>query len=159
MATNVSFFRAFAADKTTVTAKNVAYYFEHSRDDFANLFDADSPTDDQIKMFHYTTAIVPEVNESSFVDGVRYTGEILMLLKSDLDEVIDVQKGTDIENGQYELYIKPMIEDGGILKHIVDYNACNTDYELDFTDIKEVYNMFDWNGSGIFFQYEVFIPV
>ena len=159
MATNVDFFRNFAADKTTVTAKNVAYYFEHSREDFANLFDADSEDDDQIKMFHYTDSIEVVVNESSFVDGVKYTGSILMLLKSSLDETIDVQKGFDSADGKYELYVKPMIEDGGIIKHIVDYNSCNTDYEISFSDLKEVYNMFDFNADGIWFKYELLIKV
>lgn len=159
MATNVDFFRAFAKDVTTVTAKNVEYYFEHSREDFANLYDADSEEDDQIKMFHYTTGVEVVKNESSFVDGVRYKGEILMLLKSDLDGTIDVQKGVDSEDGKYELYVKPMIENGGVIKHIIDYNACNTDYEINFSEIKEIYNMFDFNADGIFFRYELFINV
>ncbi len=157
--TNVDFFRAFAADKTTVTAKNVAYYFEHSRTDFANLYDADSQTDDQIKMFHYSKTIVVETNESGYVEGVRYTGDLLMLLKSDLDEVLDVQKDGDAVDGKYELYVKDMIEDGAILKLIIDYNSCNTDYELIFSNLVEAYNMFDWNGDGIAVEYELFIPV
>lgn len=161
MATNVSFFRAFAADKTTVSAKTVAYYFEHDRSnlDFANLFDADGEADNQIKMFHFTETIVPEINESSYVDGMRYTGRILMLLKSDLDETIDVQKDVDSEDGKYELYVKDMIENGGELKKIIDYNACNTDYDISFSELKEVYNFFDWNGDGIWFKYELFIRV
>ena len=159
MATNVSFFRAFAADKTTVSAKTVEYYFEHSREDFANLYDADGEDDDQVKMFHYTTSIVVEKNESNYVDGVRYTGEILMLLKTDLDGVIDVQKDVDSADGKYELYVKPMIENGGLIKHIIDYNACNTDYDISFSEIKEIYNMFDFNADGIHFKYELFITV
>ena len=110
-------------------------------------------------MFHYTDSIEVVVNESSFVDGVKYSGYILMLLKSSLDETIDVQKGFDSADGKYELYVKPMIEDGGIIKHIVDYNSCNTDYEISFSDLKEVYNMFDFNADGIWFKYELLIKV
>ena len=149
MATNVDFFRAFAADITTVTAKTVEYYFEHSREDFANLFDADSEDDDQIKMFHYTDSIDLIKNESEFVEGVTYKGSILMLLKSDLDEVLDTQKDVEKEDGKYELYVKPMIDNGGVLKQIVDYNACNTGHQITFTEMKEVYNMFDYNADGI----------
>jgi len=159
MATNVDFFRAFAADVTTVTDKNVAYYFEHSREDFANLYDADSEEDDQIKMFHYTNEIEVVKNESSSVDGVKYTGEILMLLKSDLDQTIDVQKGVAVDDTKYELYVKGMIEDGGVIKKIIDYNSCNTNYEISFSGIKEVYNIFDFNADGIWFKYELYIVV
>lgn len=159
MATNVDFFRAFAADKTTLTAKNTAYYFEHSREDFANLYDADSADDDQLKMFHYTTTIEVLKNESNYVEGVRYRGEILCLKKSDMDEVLDVQRDTHKDEGKYEKYIKPLIENGGVLKQIIDYNACNTDHQLSFSDIREVYNMFDFNADGLFFRYELVIDV
>lgn len=155
MATNVSFFRDFAADKTTVATKNVEYYFEHSREDFANLFDADGEDDDQIKMFHYTDSINVIKNDSNYVEAVEYKGSILMLLKSDLDETIDVQKGVDVDCGKYERYVKPMIEGGGIVKQIIDYNSCKDVHEINFSDIKEVYNMFDFNADGIFYKYEL----
>lgn len=157
--TNVDFFRAFAADITTVTAKTVDYYFEHSRGDFANLYDADSETDDQIKMFHYTDSIDLNVNDSNYVESVSYKGSILMLLKSDLDGVIDVQKEVDKEDGKYELYVKPMIDGGGVAKQIIDYNSCTDVHELSISDIKELYNMFDVNADGLFFKYELKIFV
>ena len=159
--TSVDFFRAFAADTTTVASKKVAYYFEHSREDFANLYDADSPEDDQIKMFHYTHDIQVEQSESGSVTGVRYAGEITVVIKSDLDETIDVQKDTEKADAKYELRIKPMIEDGGIIAEIIEYNRCNTarDFEISFSGLKEVYNMFDFNADGITFLYELFISV
>jgi hypothetical protein len=151
--TNVSFFRAFAADTTTVTAKNTEYYFEHSREDYSNLYDGESPDDDQIKMFHYTDDIDVIKNESNRVEAVEYKGSVLMLVKSGMDEVIDVQMGGEKEKGKYELYVKPMIEGGGIVKYIIDYNSCTDVHDLDITDIKEVYNMIDFNGDGIWFKY------
>ncbi len=160
--TNVDFFEDFAADTTTVTSKNTEYYFEHSREDFANLFDAESEDDDQIKMFHYTTDINVKINESGEVIGVTYTGEILALLKSDIDEVIHGQKGIAREDSKYEKRVKALIEDGGIIAEIVTYNNCNTerDYELTFSGMKEIYNgPFDWNADGVFFTYELYIPV
>lgn len=157
--TNADFFRAFAADIETVSTKNVAYYFEHSREDFANLFDADSEDDDQIKMFHYTDSIEVNKNDSNRVESVSYRGSILMLLKADLDGVIDVQKETDKEDGKYELYVKPMIDGGGVVKQIIDYNSCTDVHELSISDIKEVYNMFDFNADGIWFKYELKIFV
>jgi len=159
--TSVDFFRNFAADTTTVTGKNTAYRFEHSREDFANLYDADSEDDDQIKMFHYTTDIEVIVNESRKVMGVRYKGEVLALVKSELDQVIDGQLNQDYELQKYEQNVKPLIEDGGIIAEIVAYNNCNTarDYELTFSGMKEIYNMFDFNADGVFFTYEMYIEV
>lgn len=161
MATNVSFFRDFAEDKKTVTAKNTEYYFEHSREslDYSNLFDTDREDDDQIKMFHFTRSIDVIKNDSSYVKGVKYSGSIYMLLKSDIDETIDVQKGVDSEEGKYELYVKSMIENGGLIKQIIDFNSCNTEYEISFSDIREIYNFLGFNGDGIGFKYELMIDV
>ncbi len=159
--TSVDYFRAFAAD---TSSKTRAYYFEHSREDldFSNLFDADGPEDDQLKMFHFTDSIDPEVNESGSVEGVRYTGQILALKKGDMaNEVIDVQKGGDKADGKYEKRVKALIEDGGLVAEIVTFNECSTTYqkEISFSDLKEVYNLFDFNGDGIWFRYEIFIKV
>ena len=159
--TNVDFFRDFAAD--TTSKKNV-YYFEHSREtlDFSNLFDADSAEDDQLKIFHFTDSIEVELNEAGdLVVGVKYSGKILALIKSDLDETVDTQKNTKSEDGKYEKRVKELIEDGGVIAEIISFNNCDTDYdkEISFSDLKEVYNMFDWNGDGVFFKYEVVISV
>jgi len=155
--TNVDFFRAFAAD---VSTKAEAYYFEHSREDFANLYDADSAADTQIKMFHYTDprGINVVTNESGAVEDVEYNGEILMLIKSDIDEVIDGQKGQDYDQGKYEGRVKALIENGGLIAEILAYNNCNTNYEIEFSGLSEIYNMFDFNADGIHFRYKITIP-
>lgn len=158
--TNVDVLRAFAED-TTTHSSGEAYYFEHSREDwdFSNLYDADSATDEQIKMFHYTSSIVPEISEAGTIHAVRYTGVVAALIKSDLDETIDVQKDTDKEDGKYEQRVKSLIDGGGVLDEILEFMRCHAtyDHEISFSDIQEVYNFFDANMDGIFFRYEILI--
>lgn len=158
--TSVDVLRAFAED-TATHSSGEAYYFEHSREDwdFSNLFDADSEDDDQVKMMHFTSSIVPERSESNTVTAMRYSGEILALIKSDLDETVDVQKGVDKDDGKYERRVKALIDGGGIFEEILEFMRCHAsyDHEISFSDIREVYNMFDWNGDGVYFKYEMLI--
>lgn len=160
MATNVDFFRSFAED---TSGTKECYYFEHSRDelDFSNLYDAESPEDDQLKIVHFTNprGVNVLVNDSSKVEGVMYRGAVFALYKSDLDQTLDVQAGNEKSDGKYEKYVKCLIENGGVLAEIADFNACNDNYDFSSSGASEVYNMFDWNGDGIFFEYELTIRI
>ena len=70
-----------------------------------------------------------------------------------MNEKIECTKGKD------EKRVKALIEDGGVIAEIIAFNNCDTTYdkEISFSDLKEVYNFFDWNGDGVFFKYEIVI--
>jgi hypothetical protein len=165
--TNVDFFRSFAED---TTYKSDPYHFEHDREslDFSNLFESTeqdeaalaSDDDQQIKMFHFTSnnGIIPDINESGGFEGIRYRGEILVLKKSQIDEVIDVQKGVEKEDGKYEKRMKPLLDTTtGFFAEISEYNSCNLGYDLKFVSATEVYNWFDENMDGLWLKYDLYI--
>ena len=148
--TNVDIIRKFADEK--------GYYFEHGRDthDFANLYDADSENDSQIKIFHWTSGFRSRKNGSGAITGVDYRGAMFILIKSDLDETIDVQKDVPVNEGKYEKRVKPLIDGGGFEKELIDYICFDYDYETD-GEAQEVYNLFDFNADGIWIKYKLFV--
>lgn len=146
--TNVDFLRTFCESK--------GYYFEHSREslDFSNLFDE---AESGLKIFHYTSEINP-VHTYGKVSNMTYKGRILALYKSSIDQTIDVQRQVEKEDGKYELYIKDLIDNGGLVDEMLVYNNCeDSKVDVNFSSVKEVYNMFDWNGDGIWISYEMTI--
>ena len=140
--TNVDFFKAFADSKS--------YYFEHGREDFANLYDAEDGIEG-VKMFHFTDTITPFINPSGKVESVTYVGRILAGRLSGFDELIK-----DV-TGKYEKYVKDLIDDGGIIEEIGEYNYCNGAYQLTFSNIREIYNVFDVNIDGLWITYTLTI--
>ena len=158
--TNVDFFRLFA-DEVIENVKQ-AYHFEHgrSRRADANLYDGSDTK--PIKMFHYTQpgGIIVRKNDSGATIGVEYRGTCYCIKKSNLDELVDksqIVNNTTNYVGKYDTYVKGLIDGGGIIKEIIDFNACEYDHDLNFTRISEVYNDLDFNGDGIAFEYTLYI--
>lgn len=145
--TNVDVFKSFADGK--------GHYFHHCRKelDFANLFDTNSSDDSQLKMIHFTEDISPTTSSTGMIIDTVYKGAILALYKSDLDELIDDKDSP--ANGKYEKYVKPLIDNGGLVKEM--YDQFCIEYAIEFSSIKEIYNFFDMNGDGIWIRYKLTI--
>lgn len=117
MATNVTFLRAFAADTATHDSEE-SYFFAHDRKefDFANLMEPS----EQIKMFHYTMGFRVMNNQSGGIEGVTYKGIIMAGSNSDFSDVID-NHGGDVETARYNVHVKPLIEGGGLIAEIINF--------------------------------------
>ncbi len=163
--TNVGYFRTFAAYQDadpvpagTPSVKTLDYYFEHNREamDFANLYKVESPDDDQKKMFHYTTAINPEQNQCGNTIAVLYTGNIIIVQKSDPQLLVDIQKGVEEDDGRYTKHPKDMINEGGILAEIYNFNNLAAyNHNLRHFGLEEVYGLLGIHADGIMFNYEL----
>jgi hypothetical protein len=156
--TNVDFFRLFSLNLASHSSGKT-YFFAHDRKslDFSNLEEGTSPLDDQIKLFHFTTGIRTITYPSGGVEGVVYKGVLIAALKSDFTNVIDAQQGVDEDTARYNVHVKPLIDGGGIVAEIVDFNSCNTDHEIIFGEATEVYGLFDANMDGIWIPYTMTI--
>lgn len=155
------FFRGFCED-ISLEGKPDHYYFEHSRSslDFSALFDETDPFDGHRKMFHWTERFRVVKNESGGVEGVRYFGSIVVLVKADLSLPIDVQQGQVYTDGRWYNNVRPMVEDGGVQALIAQYNNCLTEpIDLILNDAEEIYDdpRLEWAGDGIGFTYEAYI--
>lgn len=165
--TNVDFFRNFAeyVDPSTLPTgtnpvKTEEYYFEHDREslDFANILDPENPNDTQNKIFHYTNpnGIQPQINSHGGVWAMTYTGSLLVLVYGDPQGVIDVQAGTDESKGRYTQNVKPMIDNGGVISEIQNYNMLSTNqHNLRLFDVNEIFEVLGMHGDGIMFKYEL----
>jgi len=165
--THVEYFRAFAAytdadpvPANTPPVKDTAYYFEHNNQtlDVANLLQPDSSTDTQYKIFHYTSpnGIIAVTNDYGNVWAMKYIGELIILTPADLKVPPDVQKGNLVADGRFTKNIDPMIDQGGVIAEIRNYNNLSTNqYQLKIFPIEEIYGFLGMGGDGIKFRYEL----
>jgi len=179
--TNVDFFRAFAefqdADPLpagTVSVKTEEYYFEHDTElqALANLMQALNASDKQKKMFHFSDLGDPIQNKGGNTTAVKYTGEILVLIKGNPKKPVDVQrkgggKGDKAE-GRYTVNVKDLIDDGEFFRQIQEYatqqnttalaaHEDNYYYTPRLFQFREVYGEMGFFGDGISFKYELLI--
>ena len=157
--TNVDFWRSFAAN-TDSSVKSIQYYFEHNREslDFANLLKAEGPDDRQYKIIHFTNpnGIIPQINEHGGLTAMRYLGTVLILVPANAKGVIDVQAGTDEDKGRYTENVKPMIDNGGVLAQVQNFNMLtSTQHLLRLSDVREIFGILGLNGDGIMFKYDL----
>jgi hypothetical protein len=155
--TNVDFFRAFAASEDA-TVKTDVYYFEHNREalDFANIVTASEEGDIQRKIFHFTTKIDPLQNESGNTWAVDYSGALLVLIPSDPMQAPDVQNNQAANDGRYEAIVKDMIDEGGVMAEIYNFNNLDGyNHDLRMYDVEEVYGDLAIHGDGIMFKYDI----
>ncbi len=170
--TNVDFFRAFAAyvdpyplPERTKPFKSSPYYFEHNREalDYANIFSADEDDEEKSEytkyIFHFTepNGIKLRNNGSGKIESIEYSGRLLIVEPSDTQKPIDVQGGEAAE-GRYELHAKPMIDGGGVMQQIADYNNLTiNEYQLELLPGEEVYGILGMHGDGIWMGYRLTI--
>lgn len=181
--TNVDFFSLFAAHVDAdpvqyISIKQSAYHFEHDVElQNASIFMSEDVASDDTgrKMFHFTNpdGIKTIYDETGNVDGVKYSGSIMVLVKADLEQTIFDQSGTGTGD-RYLDNVKPMIDKGGVIKEIHNFTSKWNNTELDLTGesvdqdfgtyvtittggVTEVFAEMDLNGDGIVFGYEMTI--
>lgn len=83
-----------------------------------------------------------------------FTGSFMLVVKSNLDQVYDNQKGQDVTNGKYQQNIKPLLETE--LVRLEDEINCS-DYQITNWSIIDVVNALDVNTDGIIVTYGISI--
>lgn len=116
----------------------------YGRSDFQNLFDSDTQ---EVSIFVDPVEIEEEFNEAGVTEKTIHSGNFMLLLSSDIDEI-------DYDT-RYQNYIKPLISSAmGEIKKALQ---CNNNVMLQRWKIVEVINMLDNNGDGIICTFQVAI--
>lgn len=116
----------------------------YGRSDFQNLFDSNTQ---EVSMFVDPIEIESEFNEAGVTEKTIHSGNFMLLLSSDIDEV-------DYDT-RYQNYIKPLISSA--MSEIKKALQCNNSVMIQRWKIVEVINMLDNNGDGIICTFQVAI--
>ena len=136
------------------------WIFDYSRQDFRNLRDGEALNEDESKKYYLFCDPI-ESNTLFSRAGLplgqkEYTGKIMLLVVSDLDQVYDSQLGQDKADGKHEMNIKPMTEKGGVLELLIlDKLICDYDLEVMTWRVTEVVNMLDLNMDGVIINFKI----
>lgn len=112
--------------------------FKYARRDYANLIDATAFISDEMRDAGAGETVLfldPVVRKSEDI-GMRYTGNFMILVSSDLDDDYDQRT---------EKYIDPLISK--VMEDMKQKLRCT--YDIDEWRSIEVINVFDFNADGL----------
>lgn len=118
--------------------------FDYGRTDFHNLFN--EVETDVLHLFLDPVERSKVRNDSGNIEEYVYSGNMILLLNSDIDE------GGDY-NFRYTEYIKPILE--GHIETIEEDLICGNEATIKEWKEIEVINMFDQNLDGVIITYRV----
>jgi hypothetical protein len=128
------------------------WVFDYGRPDFHNLIDEskkDELNADRIFLLLDPVKIKKNMNDSGVVESITYSGSLMLLLSSDIDEV-------DYDF-RYENYIKPLRANQ--LETIINELTCEQEATVQDWNETEVINVLDNNLDGIIVSYVVKIDL
>jgi hypothetical protein len=116
--------------------------FEYSRSDYQNLYDGM-----EINKIHLFVdpITVDSVFSDSGVETKTYSGKMMLMVSSDVDEDYKTK---------YESHIKPLIDD---TTQIIKQSVICADMEIKKFQTLEVINLFDVNLDGVLINYSITI--
>lgn len=125
-------------DKFKQIADAKGWRFVNARRDYQNLIDATNFVADEVEGYEVgeTVLFLDPVITKSENNGLRFTGNFMVLTKSDLDDTYE---------GKQEKYIDPLIE---ILMQQT-YHNLQCQFDVDQWKSIEVINVFDFNADGL----------
>ncbi|GIM60538.1 hypothetical protein ACF3OB_01160 [Capnocytophaga canis] len=128
-------------------AKDNGWYFSYGKNEFHNLDETEKP------FSLYLDAVEEDIVHSEFnnITGHFFKSRIMLLKKSDLDEVYDSQCDNDPAKGRYEAHIKPCKQQA---EQFIDALTCEG-YSIKKWQITEVINAWDENCDGIIIYFSV----
>jgi hypothetical protein len=91
------------------------------------------------------------INQYGGVEGTNYSGQLLLAMQSNFDDVYDTQR--DAERGRYEKHIKPLIEEKSL--ELVSAIVCFDNYRITRWIISERINAYNANLDGIVIDYTI----
>lgn len=125
-------------DKLKTLALSQGWKFVNARRDYQNLIDATNFVADEVEGYSVgeTVLFLDPVIRKTEKDGMRFTGNFMVLTKSDFDD--------DYESRQIK-YIDPLVE--VVMKSM--FNKLRCDFDVDGWQAIEVINVFDFNADGL----------
>ncbi len=135
----------------TQVEDTLEWYFSYGNAANRNLLSSDLEPD---KLYFLMDTIVRDKTFGEFggTGDVTFTGNFMLVVKSDLDNVYDNQKGVAFTDGKYEKNIRPIIETS--LVSFEDYVNCS-DYEITAWSFIDAVNMLDANLDGVIVTFTV----
>lgn len=132
-------------DKLEQLATSYGWRFVHARRDYQNLTDALAFVTDEIEGYGVGETILfldPVIRDFTESDGVKYSGNFMILTKSDLDMSYEEKQ---------EKYINPLVE---VVQDKLRSNlSCS--YKINQFRTIEVINVFDINADGLSIQFNL----
>lgn len=134
-----------AKDKFEALALANGWRFVHARRDYQNLTDVLAFVSDSLEGYGSGETILfldPVIVDGSSNDGNVYSGNLMVLTKSDIDETYE---------SKYTKYIEPLKEViFGTFK-----NNVRCDFKINQWRAIEVINVFDLNADGLSVQFNL----
>lgn len=133
--------------------KSMGWYFSYGNSANRNLLgDEDGFVADKLYFLLDTITRGKEFGEFGGTGDVTFSGNFMLVIKSDLDEVYDNQKDIAFTDGKYEKNIRPIIETS--LVAFEDYVNCS-DYEITSWSYIDAVNVLDLNLDGVIVTFTV----
>ena len=120
------------------------WFFEYGRADFNNLTDVEEKKE-VVHLFLDPVKRGKKKNDSGVTESNYNSGSFMMLYSSSIDELS--------YNERFEKYIKPILENE--VEKIEEYLTCEGEVSIEFWELTEVINIFDYNLDGIIINYKI----
>jgi len=135
-------------EKLREITEGFGWKFFYGRKDFQNLVEADS--EDDVKWYFFLDPITTDDTNPNIP---IHSGYFMILSKSDLDQIYDGQKETDINNGKWRTNILPKRQ--FIKNEFRNAIECDGDLEVTASRVTDVINFFDENFDGILNSFSI----
>ena len=125
-------------------AEDLDWIFSYGNAANNNLLTSDREVD-QIYLLLDPVTRKPKLSEFGGVSGYDFTGQFMLLVKSNLDNVYHNQKDQPKADGKYNKNIKPLLDEVMVLHGLF---GCS-DYEITNWSIIDAINVLDVNHDGV----------
>jgi len=129
------------------------WYFSYGNASNRNLLgDQEGFQSNKLYFLLDTITRVPTFSENGGRGDISFSGNFMLVVKSDLDQIFDNQKEQVYTDGKYEKNIRPIIETN--LVAFEDYINCS-DYEITSWSFIDAVNVLDLNLDGVIVTFTV----
>ena len=132
-------------------AEGLGWLFSYGNSANINLIRSDLTAGQKYFLLDTITRVKTK-SEFGGTGEVTFNGSFMLVVKSNLDNVYDNQKGQDKTDGKYQKNIKPLIETDLVL--FEDLIDCS-DYEITSWSMIDGINLLDVNMDGVIVTFTV----
>lgn len=129
---------------------NLNWYFSYGNKSNQNLLQSDR-VEGQVYLLLDPITREKAKGEYGGSGVITFSGQFLLVVKSNLDNVYHNQKGVEKINGKYEQNIKPLLTSLELLEDEID---CSN-YNIDSWQIIDVVNALDVNTDGLLVTFKI----
>lgn len=128
-------------------AQDNDWFFSYGQQEYINL----EETDKEMRLYIQPIEETPVYSPMNNIESTTYSGRIMLLVKSNLDDMYDAQLQNDKNLGRYEAHIKRCKQE---LSKITSPLLCSG-YQIKQWKIMELINMFDENTDGVLVNFSI----